>query len=267
MEDPTAGPGDVWVFTDGSFTPSTSVSNSRLGWACLFIHPASRQAHCAWGGVLRTLDASEGESFEGSQPILLNVPPFWRPGLLPYHHSGRCSCIIACPIARLRFLQPMVKCRHPWKVSRPQWPPSMPCVGSSSRDATLTPMSQVTLELPRTRLLTSCPSLLPLKTCGPVGCSRLIACSLFGVTRTLPDWHGSPPSCGAAPETPAFLHYKEPPWDMTTTMPDLSLPNFGTVCSSSGAFTGTTAGRQCWRSHPSSITPAHPHFQCPLAFG
>ena len=150
-------------------------------------------------------------SLSKAQPILLNVPPFWRPGLLPYHHSGRCSCIIACPIARLRFLQPMVKCRHPWKVSRPQWPPSMPCVGSSSRDATLTPMSQVTLELPRTRLLASCPSLLPLKTCGPVGCSRLIACSLFGVTRTLPDWHGSPPSCGAAPETPAFLHYKEPP--------------------------------------------------------
>ena len=44
-------PPNVCCFTDGSFFPSSDSRPPRLGWACLFVHPATRSASCAWGGV------------------------------------------------------------------------------------------------------------------------------------------------------------------------------------------------------------------------
>ena len=44
-------PPNVCCFTDGSFFPSPDSCPPRLGWACLFVHPATRSASCAWGRV------------------------------------------------------------------------------------------------------------------------------------------------------------------------------------------------------------------------
>ena len=62
-----AGPSDVWVYTDGSYTRKGACSPSRLGWACLFLHPASNQIFCSWGGVLRQLESdADVSAVEGS---------------------------------------------------------------------------------------------------------------------------------------------------------------------------------------------------------
>ena len=48
----------VWCYTDGSFTPPTTSSPCRMGWATVFVQPALRAVHCAWGGIPTALQDS-----------------------------------------------------------------------------------------------------------------------------------------------------------------------------------------------------------------
>ena len=69
---PVAADNQVWCYTDGSFTASSTGQN-LLGWACVFMHPKSGTVLSAYGAVPRDLEwtSPQGSAYDAECCALL----------------------------------------------------------------------------------------------------------------------------------------------------------------------------------------------------
>ena len=92
---------DVWVYTDGSFTPGDDQHPERMGWACVFLHPAAAGIFCASGLVPAFLEnfspgTSQGSAYVAESSALLAAALISIAALVParVHFMSDCQAAI-----------------------------------------------------------------------------------------------------------------------------------------------------------------------------